>query len=119
MVKNQEYSNIGKYDRLIRDKIPEITMKSEGKTIITKILAAEDKFIFYLFKKVKEEAEELIESQDRGCDDTKKELADLFELLDTIIEVKGFNRNDIVNIQMEKREKSGGFKKRLLMIGKT
>jgi len=102
--------------KLIRDNIPEITMESEGKTIICHTLNDED-FLEYLFQKITEEVKECHESK-HNEEELKKELADLYEVIDTILALKNFDKNKILEIQAQKKLKNGGFKKRLLMTGK-
>jgi predicted house-cleaning noncanonical NTP pyrophosphatase (MazG superfamily) len=102
--------------KLIRDNVPEITMESEGKTIIYEVLNDED-FLEYLFQKLTEEVKECYESKyNEG--ELKKEIADLYEVIDSILALKNFDKNEVLEIQTRKRLKNGGFKKRFLMTGK-
>jgi predicted house-cleaning noncanonical NTP pyrophosphatase (MazG superfamily) len=102
--------------KLIRDNIPEITMESEGKTIICHTLNEKD-FLEYIFQKLTEEVKECQESKNEE-DELKKELADLYEGIDSILDLKNIDKAEILEIQTQKRLKNGGFKKRLLMTGK-
>ena len=80
------------YNKLVRDKIPKV-IKKEGKTSKTRILN-EDEYNKELFKKLIEEAVEL--SQARNDQEIIEELADIYEVIETIL----FNKNiDIENEQ--------------------
>ena len=62
-----------KYDKLIRDRIPEIIAQS-GKTCLVETLS-DSNYFDYLSRKLVEEAKEFLESRDT------EELADLEEVL--------------------------------------
>lgn len=102
--------------KLIRDNIPEITMESEGKTIICETLS-EEYFHEYIFRKLSEEVRECYESK-YNDEELKKELADLYEVIDSILALKDFDKAEILEIKAQRKLKNGGFKKRLLMTGK-
>lgn len=92
-----------KYDKLIRDRIPEIIKESGKKCIVEKI---DDQNIpKYLDKKLKEEVEEYFESGEI------EEIADILEVLNSIIDYSGFSYNEIENIRKEKLNNRGGFDK--------
>ncbi len=95
------------YDKLIRDRIPEI-IENSGKTCETEILSDEE-FERYLNLKLKEETEEYLKSFET------EELADLEEVLRAILEVKGVSYEDFDRIRLEKAEKRGAFGKKLLL----
>ena len=104
------------YPKLVRDNIPKIIKKNEGIAIKTIILDSDAEFLEYLLKKFIEEATELIHS--KNTEDIMKEMADIFELTDTILKLKGKTLKDVSAVQNEKRKKNGGFEKRILMLGK-
>lgn len=105
------------YPKLVRDRIPEIIKENEGVDIQTRVLDNDDEFFKYLAKKIVEESVELQNAD--NVDDLMVELADIYEIIDTIIELKGKTRGDIGGIEDEKRLKNGGFEKRILMLGKN
>lgn len=105
------------YPKLIRDKIPEIIKQTKGNDVSLRMLADDQEFLSYLLKKVVEEAEEL--SQADTDTNLKEEIADIYETIDALIKMKSFSVAEILNIQSEKREKRGGFEKRLLMLKKA
>ena len=94
-----------KYEKAIRDKIPEI-IKSSGKRCNVKKLD-DSEFLIHLEKKLLEELNEYQESKD------VEELADILEVIYRISELKGVNLD---NIRQEKVEKRGGFEKNLFLI---
>ncbi|TYQ12852.1 UNVERIFIED_CONTAM: putative house-cleaning noncanonical NTP pyrophosphatase (MazG superfamily) [Acetivibrio alkalicellulosi] len=96
-----------KYNKLIRDRIPEIIEQS-GKKAIVETLNEYD-YINFLKSKLKEELEEFENSEDI------EEIADIIEVLYAIIEFKGVSIKDFENIRSDKTDKRGAFKKRLLL----
>ena len=114
-----EHSNLeieNEYPKLVRDRIPEIIKEKEGFSVNSRSLDDDAEFLGYLAKKIIEEAVELHDSIDKG--NLVEELADIFELTDNILKLKGKTREDVNAVQNEKREKNGGFAKRILMLGK-
>jgi predicted house-cleaning noncanonical NTP pyrophosphatase (MazG superfamily) len=103
------------YPKLVRDKIPEIVKAHEGIDAPTKILDDEE-YLAYLLKKVVEEATELSETE--TDDHLQEEIADVYEIIDSILKLKHMNRDDVLKVQDEKRAKRGGFEQRILMLGK-
>ncbi len=103
---------IVKYNKLIRDRIPEIA--KEAGWIPTVRVLKQKEFLNALKKKVFEEAEELIQSKDkRGI---INEIVDIQELLDVLMSEIGLTKPEIKKLQNAKRKKRGGFKKRLFLV---
>ena len=105
-----------KYPKLVRDRIPEIIRNKTGAEVTQRILENDGEFLEYLLKKLAEEAAEAEYGIKHG--NLEEELADVFEIIDAILEIKGWNKDYIAKIQEEKRRKNGGFKTRILMISK-
>lgn len=97
-----------KYDKLIRDKIPEI-IKNAGKTCQTRHLE-EDDYRRYLREKLKEEVDEFLVHRNI------EELADILEVVYTLGEELGSSKEELEAVRMKKREERGGFLKRLLLV---
>lgn len=97
------------YNKLIRDKIPEI-ITSSGKQCIIEVMDV-DEYIEALDAKLNEE---LAEYQ---ADKTLEELADLLEVMYAVIKARGYSIEELENIRKEKAEKRGGFEKRLRLKG--
>lgn len=95
------------YNKLIRDKIPEI-IKNDGNMCETNVLNNKE-YLKELNKKLYEELKEYNESGEI------EELADLTELIYAIAEFKGCSIEEFNNMRINKREKRGRFKKRLFL----
>lgn len=100
------------YNKLVRDKIPEIIAK-EGKECITRILD-EKEYKKELLKKLVEEA---TEASLAGGNDSElvKEIGDLEEVMDSVIEAFWLDRDDIDEVRSERRKSRGGFKKKIFL----
>ena len=95
------------YDKLVRDKIPEI-IESTGKKATYRILD-EAEYKEYLERKLDEEVAEFHKSK------SVEELADIREVLDALSYVyASYNRVRVA--QVNKYVERGGFKKRLCLI---
>ncbi len=107
---------IEKLPKLVRDKIPEIIRKSDNCDVKTKTLIEDEAFLKALLKKLGEECAELEYSLKEG--NLEEELADVLEIVDAILRLKGLKLREIRAIQNKKRQKRGGFKKRILLVSK-
>lgn len=96
-----------KYDKLVRDKIPEIIV-SAGKECVTRVLSDEE-YKKYVFLKLVEEAKEANEAM------TLEELADLEEVLLAATSSLGYSRNDLEAARIKKVNSNGGFEKKILL----
>ena len=99
------------YNKLIRDRIPEIIEES-GLQYQTEMLT-EEKYRDALFAKLIEEAQEVATAPP---DSLVAELADLYEVIDTILEVHQLTEAEIRQQQTQKRNDRGGFKQRLYLL---
>lgn len=97
--------NLIKYDKLIRDKIPQIISDNDKNYITHKALDVE--YREYLLKKLVEETTEFCEEP---C---SAEMADILEVLDALR--KAFSLTNIEKIRSEKYIKRGGFEKRIIL----
>lgn len=104
------------YPKLVRDNIPNIIKSKTGALPAMEILSDDNEFLKYLLKKMVEESTELRHSLEHG--NMQEELADVCELTETLLRLKGWTREDVALIQKEKREKNGGFSERILMLKK-
>ena len=96
------------YNKLVRDKIPEI-IKKNGKTPITKIYSV-NKYKKALNTKLKEEVAEYLES------DSIEEIADIEEVIRSILKLNKISENSLNKIRLIKNKKRGGFDKRIKLI---
>ena len=112
-----DYPAENEYPKLVRDGIPEIIKKNIGVQPKYKVLKNNGAFLDALLKKMVEESVELQHSLKNG--NLEEELADIFEIIDTIIPLRRTSVEKIVRIQKEKRKQRGGFDKRILMLKKA
>lgn len=105
------------YKKLVRDRIPEI-MREAGKKPIVKDFSNvenDDAFELALGSKLVEEVNELLEAS-YGKSKLMEELADVLEVLDSMREFYKIDLNELAQIKNEKKNKSGGFSKRLFLV---
>ncbi len=95
------------YNKLVRDKIPEI-IKKNGEIAIMHI-AKKKEYEKALMQKLQEEINEFTEN---SC---MEEMADILEVIYSICEVKKFGRFELETLRKEKAKKRGGFKKRIIL----
>jgi len=96
-----------KYHKLVRDRIPEIIEK-QGKTCVTEVLS-QDAYIRMVDEKLNEELAEYQESK------SLEELADLLEVMEAAVIARGYTWEELLQVRDEKRQKRGGFQKRILL----
>jgi predicted house-cleaning noncanonical NTP pyrophosphatase (MazG superfamily) len=96
-----------KYNKLVRDKIPEI-IKQKGQIPI--IHYANNKEYWQKLKeKLKEEVDEFIKKGN------KEELADILEVVYAICEFQGVDLKELESLRNDKAKKRGAFKKRIIL----
>ena len=100
------------YNKLVRDKIPDI-IKANGETPITRILDAEE-YKLELEKKLKEEYIEVLEASGES---RIEELADMLEVMEALANVEGKTLEDVLSVKAKKQEKRGGFKDKIYLEG--
>ena len=97
--------------KLVRDNIPQI-IKNNGDLPITKVLN-EDEYWQALLTK---DTEELLEVKNANSTlEIKEELADKLELIIAMANYNVFSLQDIIDESNKKREKNGGFEKRIFL----
>lgn len=95
------------YNKLVRDKIPEI-IKADGKNCDTIVVSGEEKKEL-LRAKLMEEVNEYLE------DDNLEELADVMEVLFGLAHELGFSEEDLLKKREEKLKVRGGFKEGIVL----
>ncbi len=96
-----------KYNKLVRDRIPEI-IEASGKQCICFTLSDEE-YIAKLDEKLNEELAEYQESK------SMEELADLLEVIQAVVVARGSSIEEVEAIRRVKAEKRGRFEKRILL----
>ena len=96
------------YNKLVRDKIPEI-IEADGNTCTTEFLS-DEQYIKMLDEKLNEELAEYQESKDI------EELADMLEVMYAIATARGYSQEQFETIRKQKADKRGGFEKKILLL---
>ena len=99
------------YNKLVRDKIPEIIKKNGEEPIVREL--TDEEYWDSLLKKVIEELDEVRTAPDE--EERKKELADMLELIIAMAKYNGFTLEDIIKTADKKRAKNGGFEERFFL----
>lgn len=95
------------YNKLVRDRIPEIIEQS-GKHCSTTILSDEE-YLKMIDAKLDEELAEYHKDQNI------EELADLLEVIYAAAKARGYSLNELDQVRAAKAEKRGAFDKRILL----
>jgi len=96
-----------KYDKLVRDKIPEYIKGKGGKF---KIHTADDwEYWLKLKEKLQEEVYEFIGNED------VEELVDVLEVIDAICDHQGFDKKKLYEVKEKKARERGRFKKKIIL----
>ena len=100
--------NIKKFNKLVRDLIPEI-IKNNGDYPVIKKLNKES-YQSALVEKLIEEANEF------RLNPSLEEAADLLEVLDALFAEHKLDKRDVLSVQKQKRKNRGGFLKKLFLV---
>ena len=95
------------YNKLVRDKIPEI-IEADGKICKTRVLS-NDEYIVALEDKLNEEVAEY------QSDKNLEEMADIFEVLQAICVARGYSIGELEAMRVKKLAKRGGFIGRIFL----
>lgn len=108
-----ENEKIKIYNKLVRDKIPEI-IESTGKMANYFMCDDEDDFIGVVKNKIKEEVEELLSAN--KIEDIIEEEADLLEILQTFNDIKNIRFIDVIPVMANKSKEKGKFDKKIILV---
>lgn len=98
------------YNKLVRDNIPEIIIE-DNQVPVTRVLDKEE-YRKALEEKILEEYNEVLVTIG---EDRLKELADLLEIIKSLAELENSSLDEVLKIAKEKREKRGGFSKKIYL----
>lgn len=98
---------MAKYEKLVRDKIPEI-LDAKG-VPYTKRIADVQEYKDELIRKLVEEANEFAEAGE------PEELADVLEVIIALRALADYE--DVDSVRVKKREERGGFNQRIILSG--
>jgi predicted house-cleaning noncanonical NTP pyrophosphatase (MazG superfamily) len=96
------------YNKLVRDRIPEIIIAA-GKEPVTRT-AGDDEYEQLLKAKLAEEVDEFLTG------DNPEELADILEVLQAIAKAKGITWEQVVANADSKRAERGGFEEKIVLV---
>lgn len=96
------------YNKLVRDKIPDI-IRASGKHPEVRLLEAEEYF-HRLEEKLDEEVGEF------HADRTADELADILEVVFALTDAMGVSRDELMRLYQEKHSERGGFQDRVFLV---
>ncbi|MCB8814733.1 DUF429 domain-containing protein [Desulfosporosinus shakirovi] len=106
-VRDGKSEKVKVYNKLIRDKIPQIIEDSGKKAIIEKV--SDPEYLDLLNAKLGEELQKYLDSQ------RVEELADLVEVVYAILEYKEVSRQEFEDVRKQKVEERGAFRDTLLL----
>lgn len=95
------------YNKLIRDRIPEI-IENDYKTCATRILNDEE-YLKCLKSKLLEECHEVMNAEG---EDIKKEIADVLEVLENTLHI---DHQEVLSIKQKKAHSNGAFDKKIYL----
>lgn len=90
------------YNKLVRDKIPEI-IKNSGQTPVYRKITG-DELEAAAKQKLREEVEEFLAS-----DMDIEEMADIFEVIGLLMDINGWTYDQVGQVQLDKEKSRGGF----------
>lgn len=96
------------YNKLVRDKIPQIITQTGNICEIREL--AQEEYLLHLDRKLSEELAEYQESK------SLEELADLLEVMYAVVKARGYSLEELEQIRKQKCEKRGGFEQRILLL---
>lgn len=98
------------YNKLVRDKIPQI-IRDQGEIPNIRILD-DTEYLQCLERKLDEETGEF------HADKNPEELADILEVVFTLADCIGCSRQELMEIYQRKHDARGGFSQRIYLISK-
>lgn len=100
------------YEKLVRDNIPEIIKQNNEEPIIR--ILTDEEYKKELEKKLFEEYNEVLDSTGNN---RIEELADMLEVMISLAEVENKSFEEIEKVRVLKKEKRGGFSKKIYLEG--
>lgn len=96
-----------KYNKLVRDRIPEIIKQNNSTPIIH--IADDEEYWDKLKEKLKEEIDEFFKNS------TEEELADILEVIYAFRDYMKIDKDKFEEIREKKAQKRGSFKKKIIL----
>ena len=98
------------YNKLVRDRIPEI-IENDHKTCATRILNDEE-YLKCLKSKLLEECHEVMDAEG---EDIKKEIADVLEVLEALENTLHIDHKEVLPIKEKKARSNGAFNNKIYL----
>ena len=99
------------YNKLVRDKIPEII--SWNNRIAKMRILNDEEYKLEALKKIVEEANEVLVA--RNNNDLMKEIGDLQEIIEAVIIAFNLDEKEILKIKNQRKKERGGFDKKIFL----
>ena len=99
------------YNKLVRDKIPEIIKEDKHEPAIS--ILDDKKYKVELLKKLIEEANEAKNASNKK--ELVKEISDVYEVIDAIVKVYKLDIKEIKKIKKDRKKIRGGFDKKVFL----
>lgn len=99
------------YNKLVRDRIPEIIRQVGHKYEVTTL--SDSEYHQALRNKLLEEAQEVASATP---EDLIKEIADLYEVIDAVLAAHRIHHDAVLEEQKRRRVERGGFKQRICLL---
>lgn len=100
------------YNKLVRDRIPEIIKAEGGEPEVRTLDSAE--YAKYVRLKLVEEAGEANAAKTR--EEMVKELSDVLEVMEALMRHEGIRPDEVTELKQKRREERGGFDKRIYLM---
>lgn len=100
------------YNKLIRDKIPEMIASNGYQYQVIKL--SDSEYLAALKAKLLEEAQEAAKTE--TIEELIEEVADIYEVIDALILSLDISQKEILAKQREKKSDRGGFTQRLYLL---
>jgi len=99
-------------NKLVRDKVPQIIRENQQIPTVRKL---DDKdFVNELLRKLEEEIQEVIGARN-DKEELMREISDVYEVIDTIIDLYKLDKSLILELQKKKKRERGEFKERIYL----
>ncbi len=110
------------YNKLVRDRIPDIIEKSGGVASV-RMIDHDGRYCIALYKKLQEEFHELFSELEKldlaistkASNGVLEELADMVEVIHAIARIHGLSMDTVHAKRLAKRHDRGGFEKRVYL----
>lgn len=103
------YLNENDLPKLVRDNIPEIIRKS-GRKVKFRKCKNQEELLLLLGQKLIEESKEFVQNQ------RIEELADILEIIHSVIDLFGISIDKLYEIRMNKKQINGGYEEGIILI---